>query len=86
MSTVYGGRRTDYSEDVTRKIHLAALTSFIVPEQVRDLTEEIYEVFHCLIEDVVPLPDADSIYYMCCPTCKKNAVRTWNGSYSQLSR
>ena len=84
MSTVYGGGRTDYSGATTTKIHLAALTSFIVPNQVRDLAEEIYEVFHCLIEDVVPLPDADRIYYMCCPTCKK-AVCTWNGSYSKLS-
>ena len=32
---------------------------------------EIYEVYHCLVADIVPTLDSEHIYYMGCPTCKK---------------
>ena len=86
MSTVFA--YTDYATAPTMKIHLSALTSLIVPEKVRDFSDEIYEVFHCLVEDVEPVPDADGIYYMGCPMCNKKkgkGLRTCKGSCAQLS-
>ena len=52
MSTVFA--YTDYATAPNTKIHLGALTSLIVPEKVRDFSDEIYEVFHCLVDDVEP--------------------------------
>ena len=73
MSTSYVA--SDYRTASTTKVHLSALTSLIVPDQMRDFTGEVYEVFHCLLEDVAPLPDADTIYYLACPICKKKTCQ-----------
>ena len=84
MSAVFAG--ADYATAATVKIHLGALTSLIVPENKRDLSGTIYEVFHCLAEDVVPVMDADSIYYMGCPICKTMGMQSWPITRFQLSR
>lgn len=69
MLAVFAG--ADYATDATVQIHLGALTGLSVPEKVRDLSGTIYEVFQCLVEDCVPVMDADSICYMGCPMCKQ---------------
>lgn len=38
---------------------------------MRDFSGEVFTVFHCLLEDIEPVGEADTIYYMGCPTCKK---------------
>ena len=38
---------------------------------MRDFSGEVFTVFHCLLEDIEPLGEAETIYYMACPTCKK---------------
>ena len=40
---------------------------------MRDFSGDVLTVFHCLVEDIEPLGEADTIYYMGCPTCKKKA-------------
>ena len=40
---------------------------------MRDFSGEVFTVFHCLLEDIEPVGEAESIYYMGCPTCKKKA-------------
>ena len=61
-----------YAAAEATPIHLSALTSFIVPNQTRDFAGEVYVVYHCLVEDIEPMVDAEGIYYMGCPVCKKN--------------
>ena len=61
----------DYSQATATPMHLRALSSLIVPQSARDFAGEVFEVFHCLVEDVEPLQDADCIYYDGCPICKK---------------
>ena len=73
MSGTFGAQR-DYSTADTTKIHLRALTSLIVPDKVREFAGEIYEVYHCLVADIVPTQDAEHIYYMVARRAKrKNA-------------
>ena len=43
----------------------------IVPNAKRDLSDEVYEVFHCIVEDLEPVPESEHIFYMGCPICKK---------------
>ena len=62
---------TDYSQVSATPIHARALTSLIVPQTCRDFSGEVFEVFHCLVEDLEALPDADDIFYDGCPICKK---------------
>ena len=62
---------TDYSQVSGTPIHLRALTSLIVPQAARDFSGEVFQVFHCLVEDLEALPDADDIFYEGCPICKK---------------
>ena len=62
---------TDYSQVSATPIHLRALTSLIVPQTCRDFSGEVFEVFHCLVEGLEALPDADDIFYDACPICKK---------------
>ena len=69
ISGHYGGQ--DYAAAEATPIHLSALTSFIVPNQKRDFAGEVYEVYHCLVEDIEPPGDAESIFYMGCPVCTK---------------
>ena len=38
---------------------------------MRDFTGDVYTIWHCLVEDMEPLGEAEEIYYMGCPTCKK---------------
>ena len=38
---------------------------------MRDFSGEVFTVFHCLLEDIEPLGEAETIYYWGCPTCKK---------------
>ena len=38
---------------------------------MRDFSGEVFTVPHCLLEDIEPLGEADTLYYMGCPTCKK---------------
>ena len=61
----------DYAAADATPIYLSALTSFIVPNQTRDFAGEVYEVFHCLVEDIEPLVYAEKIFYMGCPVCKQ---------------
>ena len=42
---------------------------------MRDFSGEVFTVFHCLLEDIEPLGEADAIYYMGCPTCKKKTLQ-----------
>ena len=69
ISGHYSGQ--DYSAAEATPIHLSALTSLIVPNQTRDFAGEVYVVYHCLVEDIEPVFDADGIFYMGCPVCKK---------------
>ena len=69
ISGHYAGQ--DYAAAEATPIHLSALTSFIVPNQTRDFAGEVYEVYHCLVEDIEPLVDTEKIFYMGCPVCKK---------------
>ena len=62
---------TDYSQVPGTPIHMRALMSLIVPQTTRDFSGEVFEVFHCLVEDLEPLPDAENIFYEGCPVCKK---------------
>ena len=62
---------TDYSQVPGTPMHLRALASLIVPQTARDFTGKVFEVFHCLVEDLEPLPDAEDIFYQGCPICKK---------------
>ena len=62
---------TDYSQVSGTPIHLRALTSLIVPQTCRDFSGEVFVVFHCLVEGLEALPDADDIFYDACPICKK---------------
>ena len=62
---------TDYSQASGTPMHLRALASLIVPQTARDFAGEVFEVFHCLVEDLEPLPDAEDIFYEGCPICKK---------------
>ncbi len=72
LSRTSGGH-TDYSTVVGTPIHLRALTSLIVPQTAREFAGEVFEVFHCLVEDLEPLPDAEDIFYQGCPVCKKKS-------------
>ena len=38
---------------------------------MRDFSGEVFTVFHCLLEDLEPLGESETVYYMDCPTCKK---------------
>ena len=38
---------------------------------MRDFSGEVFTVFHCLLEDIGRLGEAETIYYIGCPTCKK---------------
>ena len=62
---------TDCSQVPGTPIRLRALTSLIVPQTARDFAGKVCEVFHCLVEDLEPLPDAEDIFYQGCPICKK---------------
>ena len=62
----------DYSKVSGTRIYLANLEKFVVPGAVRDMTE-IYEVEHCLVQDVVPLTGED-IWYSACSKCKKKCL------------
>ena len=68
ISGNYAGQ--DYAAAEATPIHLSALTSLIVPNQKRDLAGEVYVVYHCLVENIEPLVDAEQIFYMGCPVCK----------------
>ena len=61
----------DYSAVTATAVHLNAPTSMTVPNAKRDLSDEVYEVFHCIVEDVEPLPEFEHIFYMGCSVCKK---------------
>ena len=50
----FAGTGVDYSTVNATAVHLSALTSMIVPNATRDLSDEVYEVFHCIVEDVEP--------------------------------
>ena len=54
---------TDYSQVPGTPIHLRALTSLIVPQTARDFSGKVFEVCHCLVGDLEPLPDAEDIFY-----------------------
>ena len=43
----------------------------LVPNAMRDFSGDVFTLCHCDLEDVEPLGDADGIYYMGCPVCKK---------------
>ena len=82
---------TDYSQVPGTPIHLRALTSLIAPQTARDFSGEVFEVFHCLVEGLEALPDADDIFYDGCPICKKETrsrehVRTSGGTPQNTSR
>ena len=62
---------TDYSKVKATAIHLQALMSLIVPQEQRDFNGEVFEVFHVVVEDVEPVPDADDLFYHGCPVCRK---------------
>ena len=64
----------DYSAVTATAVHLNALTSMIVPNAKRDLSDQVYEVFHCIVEDVEPVPESEHIFYMGCPVCKKKVT------------
>ena len=66
---------TDYSQVSATPIHLRALTSLIVPQTCQDFSGEVFEVFHCLVEDLEPLPETEDIFYEGCPICKKEVQR-----------
>ncbi len=70
LSRTSGGH-TDYANVVGTLIHLRALTSLIVPQTAREFSGEVFEVFHCLVEDLEPLPDAEDMFYQGCPICTK---------------
>ncbi len=71
LSKLYTG--VDYTSVKAIPIHLGALTSLIVAHETRDFQGEVYEVFHCLVDDLQPISQDDTIYYMGCPVCKKKA-------------
>ena len=54
-----------------RNTNTFALMSLIVPQTARDFEGEVFQVWHCLVEDVEPLPDTHDISYNGCPICKK---------------
>ena len=80
ISGNYAGQ--DYAAAEATPIHLSALTSFIVPHQKRDLAGEVYVVYHCLVEDIEPLVDAEQIFYMGCPLHWFQAMLTFSVSLS----
>ena len=82
ISGHYGGQ--DYAAAEATPIHLSALTSFIVPNQTRDFAGEVYVVYHCLVEDIEPMVDAEGIFYMGCPECKKNSANTRNLQFQSI--
>ena len=64
--------QVDFANAKAEPALLSYLTSFLVPNHARDL-EGIYEVFHCLVEDIEPASASEAIYYLGCPTCKKKS-------------
>ena len=64
----------DYSAAPSTAVHLNALMSMIVPNAQRDLSDQVYEVFHCLVEDMETITEAEQIFYMGCPICKKKVT------------
>ena len=82
ISGHYGGQ--DYAAAEATPIHLSELTSLIVPNQTRDFAGEVYEVYHCLVEDIEPMVDADGIFYMGCPDCKKKYANTRNLQFQSI--
>ena len=52
-------------------IHLGALASMLVPSKPRDLGGVVYEVFHCIVDNVEPVSSMESLFYIGCPQCKK---------------
>ena len=38
---------------------------------MRDFSGDVFAVHHCLLEDIEALGEADTIYYMGCPECRK---------------
>ena len=67
------GGHIDYASSQTQVVHLGALSSLLVANAVRDLGGVVYEVYHCLVEDVTPIGDVDELWYMGCSVCKKKS-------------
>ena len=43
----------------------------LVPAKARDLSGVVYEVFHCVVDDIEPVSSMGGLFYMGCPQCKK---------------
>ena len=61
----------DYAAMPATAIHLGALASMLVPAKARDLSGVVYEVFHCVVDNIEPVSSMEALFYMGCPQCKK---------------